>query len=260
MFDIAFAAENAHEGIHVPSLVAERLFYIFGIPVTNTMVMSLTIAFLLLSIAFFVGRNPKIIPGRVQLFFETIFQFVLDFMAEILESKKAARRYFPLVMTIFLFVFLANALEFFPGVGSLGFWKYEGEHTIFAPLLRSMNTDLNMTLSLAIISFLVIEISGVVAIGFWKYAGKFINFKSPLSFVVGLIELMSEIIRLISFSFRLFGNIFAGEVLVSVVSFFVPLILPVPVMAFEIFIGFVQAVIFALLTLLFIKLAIQEPH
>src|SRR5690606_17196780 len=118
-----------------------------------------------------------------------------------------------------------------------------------APFLRAPNTDLNVTLALTIIVVTVIELAGVFTIGLWRYAGKFINFSSPLNFVVGLIELISEAGRLVSFSFRLFGNIFAGEVLIAVVVFFVPYAIPVPLMAFEVFVGFIQAAVFAMLTL-----------
>jgi len=251
---------EAHTGIHIATLAPEKLGEFFGIPITNTLLMSFLVLFILISLAIFVRFKLKLIPGKIQAFFELVFEFVINFMTEILESKKAAIKYFPLVFTVFIFIFTANLIEFFPGIGSVGIFIHEGQHTVFAPILRSMNTDLNMTLALAIIVFLVIEVSGVIAIGFWKYAGKFISFKSPLAFVVGLIEIMSETVRLVSFSFRLFGNIFAGEVLVSVISYFAPYVLPSGVMIFETFVGFIQASIFALLTLLFIKLAITEPH
>ena len=143
-----------------------------------------------------------------------------------------------------------------PGVTSVGF--FEGEK--FTPLLYPAATDLNITLAFAIIAFFTIEIAGVLAIGFWKYGGKFINFSSPLNFIIGLIELISELARLISFSFRLFGNIFAGKTLLVVIMFFIPYIVPVPLIAFEVFVGFIQAFIFAILTLFFIKLAVTEPH
>ena len=177
-------------------------------------------------------------------------------MEETLGNRKLALKYFPIIFTIFIFILLANLLEFIPGIGSIGFF-YEHE---FIPMFRSVNTDLNMTIALAIISFITVEVAGVTVIGFFKYAGKFLNFKSVIGFFLGLIELVSEIIRLVSFSFRLFGNIFAGEVLIAVVSFLVPAILPVPLMGFEVFVGLVQAAIFALLTLMFIKLAVEEPH
>src|SRR5690606_30266268 len=114
------------------------------------------------------------------------------------------------LMTIFLFIFFANATEFFPGIGSITYTDAEG-HTV--PLLRSVNTDLNVTLALTIIVMFVIEAAGVFALGLWRYAGKFINFSGHsigerlLNFTVGIIELVSEAGRLVSFSFRLFGNI-----------------------------------------------------
>jgi len=248
-------------GIHI-SLAPEILTEIWGIPVTNTLITSWVVIFLLVGISFVIGRNLKLVPGKTQVLFETIFGGVLGYMEETLESSKLALRFFPLIMTIFLFIFTANVLEFTPGIGSIGIiTPSHGEEVgEFVPLFRSVNTDLNVTLALAIISFLAIEVTGVLVIGFLKYAGKFVNFKSMLGFLIGIIELFSEIARLISFSFRLFGNIFAGEVLILVIMFFVPVLLPVPLMLFELFIGFMQAAIFALLTLFFIKIAITEPH
>jgi F-type H+-transporting ATPase subunit a len=110
------------------------------------------------------------------------------------------------------------------------------------------------------VAFLVIEFSGIFFVGFFKYFGKFFNFRSPIGFFVGLIELISELVRLISFSFRLFGNMFAGKTLILVAMFFAPLLLPIPLMLYEVLVGFVQASIFALLTLFFIKLAVSEAH
>ncbi|HUY62860.1 MAG TPA: F0F1 ATP synthase subunit A, partial [Candidatus Paceibacterota bacterium] len=149
-----------------------------------------------------------------------------------------------------------NELEFFPGVGSIGFMSATG----LVPVLRTPSTDLNLTLALAIISFVTIELTGVTVLGFFKYAGRYLNFKSLLGFVVGLLEIVSNLGRLITFSFRLFGNIFAGEVVVLVASYFLPYLLPVPFMGFEMFIGLVQALVFAMLTLFFIKLSIAEPQ
>jgi F-type H+-transporting ATPase subunit a len=217
---------------------------------------------ILIVAAFVVGRRAKMVPGKLQMVFEEIITFVRDFMTETLENEKVASKYLPLLLTIFFFILTSNLLEFIPGVGSLGFHSGEG----FIPLFRSVNTDLNVTLALAIIAVIMIEIAGVAALGFWRYTGKFINFSGHdigqrlLNFVVGIIELVSEVGRLISYSFRLFGNIFAGEVLLAVVGYFAPYIVPVPLMSFELFVGFIQAAVFALLTLFFIKLAITDAH
>lgn len=249
------------DGIHVV-LSAEKLGTLWGIPITNTLITSWVVVAILVVTALVVGRRPALVPGRVQIILEEIITFVHDFMRETLENDKVARRYLPLLATIFLFIVTSNLLEFTPGIGSIGFTQ-NGE---FIPLFRSVNTDLNVTLTLAIISVIAIEVAGVAALGFFRYAGKFINVRGHsigerlLNFVVGIIELVSEISRLVSFSFRLFGNIFAGEVLLAVATFFAPYFVPIPLMGFEMFVGVIQAAVFALLTLFFIKLAITDPH
>ncbi len=243
------------EGIHI-ALAADTLGEFFGIPITNSLFLTWIALLILVLSAVLVGKNLSLVPGKVQSFFETIFETILDYMAETLESQTLAKRYFPLIASIFLFVLTANLLTFFPGVESVGL----EDHGHFTPLLRPINTDLNVTLALAMISFLVIELSGIFTLGFLKYGSKFVTFKSAVGFAVGLLELIGNLARLISFSFRLFGNVFAGHVLIVVLIFFVPYILPVPLMLFEVFVGFMQAAIFALLTLVFIKLAVAEPH
>lgn len=243
------------KGIHV-ELKATVLGHILGLPVTNSLLMAWLVIAILLIFAFFFGRSIKMIPGKLQAGIEWAFQGTIDYMAETLESEKLARRFFPLIATIFLFVFVSNELEFFPGVGSIGIFH----GTELAPFLRAPTADLNLTLALAFISVLTIEISGIFALGFFKYFGRYVNLTSPVGFAVGIIELISNLGRLISFSFRLFGNIFAGEVMILVAGFFLPYLLPVPLMGFEMFVGLIQAIVFSMLTLFFIKLGIADPH
>ena len=258
LFLLECAQRNAmeEESIHI-SLAAEKIGTLWGLPITNTMLMSFVVFAILAVLAFVVRRNLALIPGRLQTLVETLFVGILDYMTETLEDAKLARKIFPLVLTIFLFIFTANLIEFTPGIGSMGWFEGDGE---FVPLLRSMNTDLNTTLALTIIAFISIEVVGVATLGFLRYSKKFVNVSSVLGFMVGIIELFSEVARLVSFSFRLFGNIFAGEVMILVIQHFVPMLLPVPIMIFEVFVGFIQAAIFALLTLFFVKMAITEAH
>lgn len=237
-------------------LKAEQLGSVFGFPITNSLIMAWVVMALLIGFAFFFGKSLKLVPGKLQAGIEWLFEGALDYMAEVLESEELARRFFPLVASMFLFIAFINEIEFFPGVGSLGLWHASE----FLPILRAPTTDLNFTLALALIAFFTIEITGIATLGFFRYAGKYVTVKSPIGFVVGLIELVSNLGRLISFSFRLFGNIFAGEVMVLVAGYFLPYFLPAPLMGFEMFIGLVQALVFAMLTLFFIKLAITEPH
>ena len=244
------------EGLHI-TLAAERLFTVWGFPITNaTLAMWFVMAVLVL-VGFLAGRNPKLIPSKLQNLFEMVFEYLLDMMEKTLNSRQLALRYFPFITTIFLFILAANWLHFLPVFGTLTV-AHEGEPVA---LFHGVNADLNSTLALALISFFVIELSGILTLGVLKYASKFVNFRGgAMGFIVGLLELIGNLARLISFSFRLFGAIFAGEVLLMVVGTFVPYFLPVPLMAFEAFIGLLQAAIFAILTLAFIKIAIDEPH
>ncbi len=245
-----------HNGLEI-SLAAQRIGNLFGLPIPNTLITEWVVMGVLILIAVLAGRKITLIPGKVQNFFEMLFEYVLEYMEKTFESRDLAEKFFPLIMTIFLFVLTSNLFDFLPIFGSLGFTK-QGH---FIPLFRPVNTDLNVTLALAIISYVVIEITGITTLGFLKYASKFVNFKGGvIGFFVGLMELISNTARLVSFSFRLFGNIFAGEVLIAIVSLFVPYILPVPLLMFETFVAVVQAVVFALLTLIFVKIAITEPH
>lgn len=255
------AAEHAPEvggqGIHV-ALSAEKLGDFLGIPITNTLITAWITILLLITIGIIAGGRLRMIPGKFQTLLEWMFGGLFDYIAETLESKEMARRFFPLIMTIFLFIFTANILHFVPGIGSIGFYH----NWELVPLLRSVNTDLNVPLALAIISFLVVEFTGIFTLGIMNYGSKFLvnPLRSPIGAVVGFVELIGELVRVVSLSFRLFGNILAGEIIILVAIYFAPYFAPVPLMLFETFVGFLQAAIFALLTLFFIKLAIQEPH
>jgi len=273
-------------GVHI-ALKAEEIGHFLGIPITNTMLMSWVVMLVLCVTAYFVGKKIKKIPSKTQTFFETLFSFLLDYIEEVLESRELAKRFFPLLATLFMFILLGNWFGLLPGVGSLYIEKpteyvlsatemhkeeeleekqhENGSHPQevamhHVELFHPVSVDLNFTLALALVAFFVIEISGIAYVGALRYASKFINFRSPIGFLVGIIELFSELARIISFSFRLFGNMFAGKTLIIIAMFFVPFIMPVPLMLYEVFVGFVQASIFTLLTLFFSKLAISEVH
>jgi len=126
-------------------------------------------------------------------------------------------------------------------------------------LLRGANADINMTLALALISVAAIQYFGFKFSGI-TYGKKYINFSSPIFFFVGLLEIISEISKIMSFAFRLFGNIFAGEVLISVITFLIPVVLPMPFIGLEIFVGFIQALVFAMLSLVFMNMATEAHH
>src|SRR3989338_7976726 len=242
--------------LHI-TLAAEKIGNIFGLPVTNTLITTWLVIGLLIILGIVVRKKIALVPGKLQNALEMLIEYFFGLVKETLGSRQLAKRYFPLIATIFIFILAGNLFDFLPLFGTIGIYHNEE----FIPLLHPVNADLNSTLALAIVSFFVIELSGIFTLGFLKYGSKFVNFKGgAMGFMIGLIEIIGNLARLISLSFRLFGAIFAGEVLLLVIGAFVPLFLPVPLMAFEIFIGILQAGIFAVLTLAFIKLAIADPH
>lgn len=247
------------EGISI-HLAPEVVGHIGALPITNTLITAwITILVLILTAIWLRGRL-KLVPGYFQTIIETIVGGLYQYVEDTLESKTLARRYFPILATIFFFILTANWLGLLPGVTSIGYYAETHGIQKLIPFFYPVNTDLNVTIALALIAFVTVEFAGIYAIGALKYIGKFVTFKSPIAFFVGLIELISEFGKLLSFSFRLFGNIFAGKTLILVATFFLPFVVPVPILAFELFVGFVQAAIFAVLTLFFIKLAVAEPH
>lgn len=251
------ATAHAAEDTIAVSLSPYVLGYVGAVPITATLVTAWLSIVLLLVAAWVIRRRLAAVPGRVQNVVELGVGGAHGYVADVLGSAKQADRYFPIIFSIFLFILTFNWIGLLPGVGAFGSYDDSG---YLIPWLYPSATDLNMTIGLAIVSFVTIQVAGVLGIGVWKYAGKFVNFSSPLAFLIGLIELVSELARLISFSFRLFGNIFAGKVLILVVFFFAPYIAPIPVYGYEVFVGLIQAVVFAILTLFFIKVAVEEPH
>lgn len=245
------------------SLAAERIFTIFGMPITNTLLMSWIAMAVLILVSVLATRKLKLIPEGIQNFVEAIVEFILDFISQITGDRKEAEKFFPLITTIFIFILLSNWLGLVPGVGTIGFFEVAhagSNEQVFVPLFRSTNSDLNMTLALAIVSVLATQIFGIITIGFFKHLGRYISFKNPGLTFAGILEAITEAVKVLSFSFRLFGNIFAGEVLLVVVGVLIPFIAPLPFMFLELFVGFIQALIFAMLTLVFLKIAVSEAH
>ncbi len=245
--------------VNIP-IAAEKIFDFFGFPVNNGLILSWIVVSVLLILGFLVYKNFKTIPGLLQNVFEVIIDGLLNAISGMFDSRKQAEKYFPVIATIFLLVLVSNWMGILPGVGSIGFYETHDGHEVLVPLLRSPGSDLNFTLALAVITVLAVNILGVAAIGFFKHFGKFISFKSPIDFFVGMLELISEIVKMVSFSFRLFGNVFAGEVMLVIAAFFMPYLLPVPIMMLEIFVGFIQALVFGMLAAVFISLSVRHGH
>ncbi|MDP3947167.1 MAG: F0F1 ATP synthase subunit A [bacterium] len=240
------------------SIRAEEILRLGSFPVTNALLLSLLSFAVLAGFALLLNRRLALVPGRFQNTFEYALEGLLGLATSILQSREKAERYLPLFGTIFLFILISNWLGLLPGVGSFGLTHELGGEEVFVPLLRAPAADLNFTLALAVVAVLSINILGIVAIGFAKHFSKFFTVRSPIDFVVGILEFISELAKMISFSFRLFGNVFAGEVLLTIIAFLVPYVIPLPFLLLEVFVGFIQAFVFMMLTLVFISIATAD--
>ncbi len=261
-------------------LPSEAMFHVGDFKITNTLISSWITIILLVLIFFFATRKMKLIPGRFQNFAEVIVEGIFGTVQGI-SGEKNVRIFFPIVATIFLYVVTNALLALVPLWGTWGPIETisEGGHsgTVIVPFLRAANTDVNLTLSIALISFCFIEVLGIIKIGPLHYVDSFFQFSaigkaikqkqwgSALGFgliniYVGLLEILSHFIRIISFTFRLFGNMTAGEILLGVMTFLVAFIVPVVFYGLETLVGFLQAMIFAGLTLVFGVMAVTPHH
>ncbi|HQK63599.1 MAG TPA: F0F1 ATP synthase subunit A [Candidatus Staskawiczbacteria bacterium] len=238
------------------SLKAQQIFSLGNFQVTNSFFLTLVVFVVLLGFAVLLNKKIKLVPGRLQGAVEMGTEALLNLMESTLGSMNNARKYFPLVATIFLFILTCNLFGLLPGVGSA--WIEFNHHEV--PLFRSPAADLNFTLAFAVISVLVTNALGMAATGVFSHLGKYFNFHGPIEFFVGILEIVSEIAKIVSLSFRLFGNVFAGEVLLTIVTFLAPYFIPLPFMFLEVFVGMIQAFIFAMITLVSISLHTAEHH
>ena len=237
------------------SLKAEELFHVGGFTITNGFFLTLVVSVLLITFSLLFARKIKMIPGKVQGAAEMAMEGLLALMDSTLGSKEKAEKYFPLVATIFIFILCSNFLGIFPGVGSITY-----HHT---PLFRSPAADLNFTLAFAIVSVIVTNMIGMASVGAFAHLSKYFNFTNPINFFIGILELVSEFAKIVSLSFRLFGNVFAGEVLLIIIFSLAPYFIPLPFLLLEVFVGLIQAFIFAMITMVSIALhttSHQESH
>jgi F-type H+-transporting ATPase subunit a len=235
-------------------LPAETVFSVFGFPITNSLLCAWLVMLFLIVLSYFGTRDMKEVPSGVQNVVEGIIDLILS-QFEGIAGREMTRKFLPLFGTILLFVLFSNWFGLLPFFGTLGVYHMVNGEREFIPLLRSASTDLNTTIGLALISIVAVQVFGVRALGFRGYVGKFINFSGPIQAFVGILELISEFAKIISLAFRLFGNIFAGEVLLAVIAFLVPWLGVLPFLGLEVFVGLMQAFIFAVLTLVFIMMA-----
>lgn len=229
------------------SLAPPVLFDIYGFPVTNTLFMSVVIALFLILMARLATRRMQLVPRGVQFWAEVMFSIVYDFLKSVTPSEGAVRKLFPLIMTLFLFILIGNAFSYIPGLGAI---SYQG-----TGIYRTITSDYSFVLVLTLISFVVTQGTLLATGGVGAFVKKFINVsgswsQKPINIFLGGMDLIGELAKIVSLSFRLFGNMFAGEVLTIVVSSLMPFVLPLPFAILGLLTTFVQPTVFSLLTTL----------
>lgn len=245
-----FAASNLEV-----SIAAEPLFKIGGFTVTNSVFTG--VIGLILTVILFAYVVVKVRRGRYNRFvglFQWVFEGLINQIRDIIPDRKLARQMTPLAVSIFFFVLINYWLSVIPGLGSI---TYNGHAVI-----RSLTADLNFTIGLALITVFVVQVYAIKYLGVFGSAGRYVKnpFKNPIGAFEGVLELIGEFSRGLALALRLFGNAFAGEVLLIIVGiltgYLSSLALPV-FMGFELFIGFIQAYVFFVLTLIFTALAVS---
>ncbi len=278
-----YESEEAREAGESYAATTTRIPEKSAFPIPNTLISSWLTVLVLLCLFGFGLHKMKMVPGRFQALCESIIEYLLNFV-EGAAGRENGRKFFAIFATIFLFVITNAWLALVPIFNCMG-WGHTVQYdtlmmgakegfVVTTTLFRSANTDANLPLAIALISFVAVEYWGFSALGFRSYMGKFIKIgvlfhgfkKGPMGilialidFIVGLIELVLEFVRIVSFTFRLFGNMTAGEVLLFVMFFMVPMWIPLVFYGLEFLVGFIQAIVFAGLTLGFAMIAVA-PH
>jgi F-type H+-transporting ATPase subunit a len=252
----------------LPAIAIAPDIIIPGTWITNTLLCA-WISIICMFVVLFIGtRRQDLIPSGLQNALEWFIE-VIQNLIEGVAGKEKGKKFFPLVATFFLFILFCNLLDVIPGVDTIGTITTNvsgpllfGAHSSdITPWLRPATTDLNLTLAMALVSVVATQIVSFSMLGFKEQISKYLNFRAIkekggmgfIDFMVGLLEIISELGRLISFSFRLFGNVFAGSVLLAVFAYLLPVVANIIFVPFELFVGAIQAFVFAFLTLLFMQ-------
>jgi F-type H+-transporting ATPase subunit a len=255
-------------------IAPDTIFTVFGFQVTNTLLGSI-IAGLILILVFVLGtRKQELVPHGMQNAIEALVEFLVGLINGVVGGdRERARKFFPLVASFFFFILVANLIDVLPGVDTigqidtasivahhlqgqpvLGFLLFGDISNQIIPWIRPATTDLNLNLAMAVIAIVTAQTFGFTTLGARVHLSKYFNFRGPIDFFVGLLELIGEFTRIVSLAFRLFGNVFAGSAVLAVFAFLLPVVADLIFVPFEIFVAAVQALIFALLTLIFLQI------
>jgi F-type H+-transporting ATPase subunit a len=262
---------------HEITLFAEPILNFGGFTITNALLTSTFSVLVLIILAVILRLKLREVPGKLQNVFEIIMEGALDLCDQVTNSRVLSMKVFPIAISVFFFVLINNWLGLLP-IGGLGILEKSNEGLSFVPFLRGGTADVNTTIALAIMAVLGANLFGIFSIGLWKTFNKYVNLKAlgqiftkvkedktviivaPITFFVGLLELIGEFAKVASLSFRLFGNVFAGEVLLASMAALFAYILPVPFLFLEILVGVIQAMIFSMLLVVYFTISATDHN
>lgn len=257
------------------TLFAEPVYHFGNFTITNALLTSWFAVFILVIIAFIIRFRLVAIPGKVQNIFEIIIEGALSMCDQVTGNRSLSVRIFPIAISVFFFILVNNWLGIMP-LGGFGVVENSEHGTAFIPFLRSGTADINTTLALAVMAVFGANLFGVFSIGLWKTFNKYVNLKvlggiftrlkkdptvifvAPITFFVGLIEIIGEFAKIASLSFRLFGNVFAGEVLLVSIAALFAYAVPIPFLFLEILVGVIQALIFSILLVVYFTIGASD--
>ena len=260
---------------HEITIFAEPIYHYENFFVTNALFTSWLVVLIIVAISLILRSRLREIPRGLQNLFEIITEGALSLCDQVTSNRALSIKIFPFAISVFFFILINNWLGLMP-FGGFGIVE-EGEHGLaFIPFLRSGTADINTTVALAVIAVFGANVFGIFSIGLWKTFNKYVNLKvlgeiftkvwkdptvlvvAPITFFIGLIEIIGEFSKIASLSFRLFGNIFAGEVLLMSIAALLAYAAPVPFIFLEILVGFIQALIFSILLIVYFTIGASD--
>ncbi|MFA6257398.1 MAG: FoF1 ATP synthase subunit a [Candidatus Paceibacterota bacterium] len=253
---------------HEITLFAEPIFHVGSFTVTNALLTSWVVVVLIIILSLVLRSKIQTVPDKLQNTFELVIENALNLCDQVTNNRALSIKIFPIAISVFFFILINNWLGILP-LGGFGIIEKGHEGLVFVPFLRGGTADINTTVALAVMAVIGANIFGVFSIGLWKTFNKYVNLKvlgqiftkiredktviivAPITFFVGLIEIIGEFAKVASLSFRLFGNVFAGEVLLVSMAALVAYVVPIPFLFLELLVGVIQALIFSILLVVY---------
>lgn len=260
---------------HETTIFAEPIAHFGNFTITNALATSWVVVGMIIILSLLIRLRLKSVPGKLQNIFELILEGALKLCDQVTGNRRTTEKIFPIAISAFFFILLNNWLGIIP-LGGFGLLERGEEGLAFIPFLRGGTADINTTIALAVMAVVGANLFGIFSLGLWKTFNKYVNLKAlggiftkirkeptviivaPITFFVGLLEIIGEFAKIASLSFRLFGNVFAGEVLLASMAAIFAYVIPIPFLFLEILVGVIQALIFSILLVVYFTISATD--